>query len=192
MDRFSQSGRRRPPGLFAWLRPLGLLLAAMFWGMSCAGASAQELPSGAPVGLEPGVYLTVEQSAPDGWRIVEHGPAGAAEASSMERFTTAPKGAMGTPRPGGAGLVGGPKDALRFIFERRDGGMFLTVSNGYDKRLIYEAAIQQSPGSRPARTSICPVLPHQLTIETWPYEISLITLGRFQLVEDDQAPLICK
>jgi len=62
-------------------------------------------------------------------------------------------------------------------------GMVLAVANPYDRPVLYNALIvrPKSPDFEP--TSIIPVRPHLLGIESWPYPIAEVLIGQMKFVD---------
>lgn len=62
-----------------------------------------------------------------------------------------------------------------------DKGMMLKITNPFDKKLTYKALIGPTKSGKFVETSLIPVKPNLMSIETWPYVFSSIILYDFKL-----------
>ena len=90
----------------------------------------------------------------------------------------------------GPGAASGarPENTIRFSFGGMSGMLMLQVENGYARAFTYEARMVR--GRRAERTSICPVLAHIVTIESWQDAIDRLELSAPRL--SDQAAMACR
>lgn len=79
----------------------------------------------------------------------------------------------------------GPPMRLRLSFRQASGteDMLLTVENGYEGVLTYEAAMMiiGERGAQWVRTSVCTVPPGIYTLEHWPHAIVALSLSNFRI-----------
>ncbi len=82
-------------------------------------------------------------------------------------------------------ILDGPPSRLRVSFRQAAGtdDMLLTVENGYEGMLTYEAAMMVigEDGGQWARTSVCTVPPGIYAMEHWPHAIVALSLSSIQL-----------
>jgi hypothetical protein len=66
-------------------------------------------------------------------------------------------------------------------------GSFLMIRNNFDRPLRYRAVLKAP--NRPAQpTTVCPVRPHLLALEHWPYPLEAIAFGDFTPLATGDAP----
>lgn len=87
-------------------------------------------------------------------------------------------------RQAGSGALA-PKPApdkivLRFIRTPGKDQSLLSIQNGYDRALIYRAAMRVGKDSRP--TDVCLVMPGKFGVEHWPFAIDALDLSALRLV----------
>jgi len=80
------------------------------------------------------------------------------------------------------------ENTIRFSFVGMSGMLMLQVENGYGRAFTYEARMVR--GRRAERTSICPVLAHIVTIESWQDAIDRLELSAPHL--SDQVAMACR
>lgn len=77
------------------------------------------------------------------------------------------------------------KADVRFKFEvqklGKQSAMMLTIQSSLDKMLFMEASMLLPGYKDPAKTSMAPVLPHLLGVETWPHPILKLELKDLRL-----------
>lgn len=82
-------------------------------------------------------------------------------------------------------VLDGPTARLRVSFRQAPGveDMLLTVENGYEGMLTYEAVMMiiGEQGGEWVRTSVCTVPPGIYTLEHWPHAIVAVSLSNFQV-----------
>lgn len=81
------------------------------------------------------------------------------------------------------GEAGGERaaDTVRFTFSDMGGMRMLSAENGYGRAFVYRA--RMFAGRRSANTSICPVMPGIMTMESWGDPIDRLALREPRLVE---------
>lgn len=72
-------------------------------------------------------------------------------------------------------------DTVRFTFSDMGGMRMLSAENGYDRAFVYRA--RMFAGRRSANTSICPVMPRIMGMESWGDPINRLELREPRLVE---------
>ena len=72
-------------------------------------------------------------------------------------------------------------DTVRFTFADMGGMKMLSVENGYDRAFVYRA--RMFAGHRSANTSICPVMPLIMHMESWGDPIDRLELREPRLFE---------
>ena len=72
------------------------------------------------------------------------------------------------------------KIVLRFIRTPGKDQSLLSIQNGYDRALVYRAAMRVGASTRP--TDVCLVIPGKLGIEHWPFAIDALDLSDLRLV----------
>lgn len=72
-------------------------------------------------------------------------------------------------------------DTVRFTFSNMAGQRMLNAENGYDRTFTYRA--RMFAGNRSANTSICPVMPRIMSMESWGDPIDRLELREPHLVE---------
>ncbi len=60
-------------------------------------------------------------------------------------------------------------------------GVMLYVTNGYPRRLAYQAVLRRGNAQRP--TTVCSVAGNVYGVETWPYDADAIELSSFVLLD---------
>ena len=138
--------------------------------------------------LAPGEYATLQQGDDGRWSLVEKGSASDVAKSTMEQVP-AGYGPTNQVRAVKGPMI--PKNAARFTLTpwgptQGAPGMMLVVSNGYEKRLTYRAALRRNQGNPANPTTICPILPHTLSLENWPYAFAAIETSDLELRRGDE------
>ena len=72
-------------------------------------------------------------------------------------------------------------DTVRFTFSDMGGTRMLSAENGYERAFVYRA--RMFAGRRSANTSICPVMPRIMAMESWGDPIDRLELREPRLVE---------
>lgn len=80
------------------------------------------------------------------------------------------------------------ENTIRFSFGGMGGMLMLHVENGYARAFTYQARMVR--GRRAERTSVCVVLPHIATFESWQNAIDRLELSAPRL--SDQAAMACR
>ena len=94
-------------------------------------------------------------------------------------------------------VLDGPPARLRISFRQTPGveDMLLTVENGYEGMLTYEAAMMiiGEQGGEWVRTSVCTVPPGIYTLEHWPHAIVAVSLSNFRVGPKGEAgAVVCR
>ena len=132
------------------------------------------------------VVLDVEAPKP---AVISFGRADAVLDDAMTRTLTQAVAGTGDELPrehtGEHLVLDGPSTRLRLSFRQALGAedMLLTVENGYEGMLTYEAAMMiiGEQGGQWVRTSVCTVPPGIYTLEHWPHAIVALSLSNIRV-----------
>jgi hypothetical protein len=75
----------------------------------------------------------------------------------------------------------------QYVDSKGQNSMLLSVTNPFDRPLVYTATIQPAGKKQFQPTSICPVQAHRVGEETWPYPLVQVLLKDFRFLAKDEA-----
>lgn len=173
------------------MRYLFALLALCLFAAPAAAQDSGRRPS-PPLSIALGEMLTlrVDETAPDGYVIVERTQLGAFTRSEIEAAQQASQWTM--EQAGGVNSMGvvTPEDndflaidpgLIRIRFGQVPGSdqVLLVIQNGYADAFAYRAVQHTARGASP--TDVCWVLPNHRSFEHWPYVIDSLDLSNIRL-----------